>query len=759
MYIKKLISVIIMWSLVISFFAYIKPMPVYAENIEDYYGTKYVPFVQGKGRWNIHCQGIRVYVGKDNDNKIERSTDYNKCIDILKSKPSSKPKYYVEGTYSLSLDNEEIEKQVTWVDWENMENIDDAYKPDKIYVDTNFEASFVKIYKNINGEDSATENYDGGFETFTVNNVCNIILRKYSSGKDGFTGDGIKNIWRLLGVENEKKQEKLIKDGYYLVVEPLIWTKVPIDDGVRVYGTLKSLIEFDRNPIEGISAYQLFSGAKKINEGEYKYDEVDKTSSIDKIGKITIKDRYKEVFGSELNNVDMIKVEQWNLLYAMALSTSREKGDSFGKDVADIFAQYIRWYGNNYYYIENDSDDSIKKQKWYFVQYATAANVSQNCYDDFTSEDWRLEEGTIQGLYDAIIEQGYYRIKCKTDILVSTVDGPYTTDSDVYTTVKLTNISGNDIDIGNITSQFSASYPIEIIDSSGTNAFNTTHLADNETACISIKWHTPSSPTTLNFTVDVDQENNDPTAVIVSPVEFDVEIENQTAEEDYSNIGADISDVFAVNKNIKEKYDSIYSVPYYENTINENIKRFQDEYDLNEDNEYHSETVSAPEFVKDNQMFQNNLNFYGYPLDIQSYISEGRKIYDGNTIKSGYGIGISLDYNGNNDMMTYKSAKLIILYPEYGYDMKYASVGDYSEIYNKYMLKSNPVSSYESSNEKSRVHFIPEWWQDNTEYKIYWILTDMWTPTGEICIWGNISFNIDGSFYDDWYITRNIGDD
>ena len=127
--------------------------------------------------------------------------------------------------------------------------------------------------------------------------------------------------------------------------------------------------------------------------------------------------------------------------------------------------------------------------------------------------------------------------------------------------------------------------------------------------------------------------------------------------------------------------------------------------------------------------------------------------------KSGYGVGISLDYNGNNDMMTYKSAKLIILYPEYGYDMKYASVGDYSEIYNKYMLKSNPVSSYESSNEKSRVHFIPEWWQDNTEYKIYWILTDMWTPSGKICIWGNISFNIDGSFYDDWYITRNIGDD
>lgn len=744
MYIKKLISVIIMWSLVISFFAYLKPLPVYADGFQ-------FPFIQGKGEWSADCQGIRVYIEDKDGNRYKDDGSKNYCIDILQCSPMGNIFENLKGyePYNKYYD-ESLYYDVDYTTW------NDEYKPDKIYVCQNFEAFPVQttyVKKNGKYEVSMTE-----YGIMTINNnISDIILKKYSSGEN--TKDEIKNIWRLLGIDQEEQKYLVEERKCYLVAEPLIWTNVPFSGGdkkykvednvdnalynsmsmfydwelgsftnksgmVMVYGTLKDLIEFDENPTDNcIDRYQLFSGIRHSFKAE----------------KDNGKRQYSKCYVNIGNGSEDIEVELWGVLYAMALSTDQ----SGGEKVADIFASYIRWYGNNERF--DNADDC-----WYKYKKYHANDVNG---DDLVSEE------TIQGLYDAIIEQGYYQIKCKTDILVSTVNGPYMTDSDVYTTVKLKNISGNDINIGNITSQFSASYPIEIIDSSGTNAFNTTHLADNETACISIKWHTPSSPTTLNFTADIYQENNDPTAVIVSPVEFDVEIENQTSEEDSSNIGADISDVFDVNKKIKEKYDSIYSVPYYENTIKENIKKFQNEYGLDESNEYHSEAVSAPEFVKDNQIFRNNLNFDGYPLDIRSYISADGKIYDGNTIKSGYGIGISLDYNGNNDMMTYKSAKLIVLYPEYGYDMKYASVGDYSEIYNKYMIKSNPVSSYESSNEKSRVHFIPEWWQDNTEYKIYWILTDMWTPSGEICIWGNISFNIDGSFYDDWYITRNIGDD
>lgn len=754
MYIKKLISVVLMWSLVISFFAYLKPLPVWAENKEDYYGTKYVPFVQGKGRWDrIYCQGIRVYVGKDNDNREIVKQDYG-CIDILRSNPNNMP----IDKQTIYIDSKFNSYPVDFVDWNYPYT--ESYKPDKIYVDSNFEAFFTEIY----GE-KATEGYNGtGIETYTINDdICDTILRKYSNGEVGFTSDGIKNIWQLLLDDYNSKnnaqenQENLIANGYYLVIEPLAWTKIPKNTNIRVYGTLKSLIEFDRNPIEGISTYQLFSGAKKINGDNWDYDEVPETAYSEGV---SMHDRFNKTFGRDVIEklpYKTISVEQWSLLYAMALSTSKGKGNNFGKDVADIFKNRIRWYGNTKLFDGN----SAEIEKWYFIKYATVANEFPD-YNNFISDEWRLtyndNVNVINDLYNDILNQGYYRIKCKTDILVSTVDGPYTTDSDVYTTVNIKNISGNDINIGNITSQFSASYPIEIIDSSGINAFNTTHLADKETACVSIKWHTPSSPANIHFTADIYQENNDPTAVIVSPVEFDVLVENQKSEEDYSNIGADISDVFAVNKKIKETYDSIYSLPYYDTTIKENIGRWQKEYGLDENNKYYSGAVYAQEFVKDNQLFQNSLNFNGYPLDIRSYISGNQKISDRDTVKSGYGIGLSLDYNGN-DMMTYKSAKLIILYPEYGYDMKYASVADYSEIYNRYILKSSPVSSYGSDNEKSRVHFIPEWWQNNTEYKIYWVLTDMWTPSGEVCTWGEISLNIDGSFYDDWYITRNIGDD
>lgn len=719
MYIKKLISVVLMWSLVISFFAYLKPLPVCADVL---WGTKIVPFVQNKGFWDINYLGTRVYVGKDNEennNIIERNKDYE-FIDIVNFNPK-KIIENIKGEEGAAVKGK-IEPA-----WEKNSNCD---KPSLIYVNTNFEAFFSK---NSSGSAGYTEKGDGTnkkYETFTiVDDICNTILREYSSDDDN-------NIWRLLGIDKDKQKELIEEEHNYLVVEPLTIVTYPKSSSY-IYGTLKDLINIDMN------SCQLFSGILNFEEN---YDIYNVYRNFE--------DNFNGVFDSDSmpSNVSSIKKEQWNLLYIMALSTSREKGDNFGKDVAEIFAQHIRWYGNNLYF-ENDEN----KQIWYYMQYATDVNKPPD-YNDFISEDWHLERETIRDLYNGILNQGYYRIKCKTDILVSTVDGPYTTDSDVYTTVNIKNISGNDINIGNITSQFSASYPIEIIDSSGTNAFNTTHLADKETACISIKWHTPSSPANIHFTADIYQENNDPTAVIVSPVEFDVLVENQKSEEDYSNIGADISDVFAVNKKIKETYDSIYSSPYYDTTIKENIGRWQKEYGLDENNKYHSGAVYAQEFVKDNQLFQNSLNFNGYPLDIRSYISGNQKISDRDTVKSGYGIGLSLDYNGN-DMMTYKSAKLIILYPEYGYDMKYASVADYSEIYNRYILKSSPVSSYESDNEKSRVHFIPEWWQNNTEYKIYWVLTDMWTPSGEVCTWGEISLNIDGSFYDDWYITRNIGDD
>lgn len=732
MYIKKLISVVLMWSLVISFFAYLKPLPVCADVL---WGTKIVPFVQDKGTWGVVYHGIRVYVGKDNDNGEIVKQDYG-CIDILKSNPN----ILYPDKQILNIE-ENIDININYVDWQDENDIN---KPKAIYVASNFNSFFVE---GSTGNAGYSQKDGVDYATFTVNyDICDTILRKYSNGKDGFTSDGIKNIWRLLGI-NQEDQEKLIeKERCYLVAEPLAWTRIPYVDNADlkryyIYGTLENLIKFDKNipqinSDKKISCYQLFSGIFTTSNGERKLY----STSTDNIIK-----GYNDIFKEQLNVT--IEIEVWNLLYAMALSTSREKGDNFGKDVADIFAQYIRWYGNNYYIDESD----VNMQKWYYVHHATDIKRPENG-NGFVSED------TIRELYDDILNQGYYRIKCKTDILVSTVDGPYTTDSDVYTTVNIKNISGNDINIGNITSQFSASYPIEIIDSSGTNAFNTTHLADKETACVSIKWHTPADPANIHFTADIYQENNDPTAVIVSPVEFDVLVENQKSEEDYSNIGADISDVFAVNKKIKETYDSIYSSPYYDTTIKENIGRWQKEYGLDENNKYHSGAVYAQEFVKDNQLFQNSLNFNGYPLDIRSYISGNQKISDRDTVKSGYGIGLSLDYNGN-DMMTYKSAKLIILYPEYGYDMKYASVADYSEIYNRYILKSSPVSSYGSDNEKSRVHFIPEWWQNNTEYKIYWVLTDMWTPSGEVCTWGEISLNIDGSFYDDWYITRNIGDD
>lgn len=754
MYLKKLVSVILMWSITISFFACLQPCKVSAQNFE-------FPYVYGKGEWSADCHGIRVYIAKGNDYERYKSNKDNKnyCIDILKCIPQI-------NNIEMNVINGNVSNDknfnVDYVAWSG-----DTI-PDKIYVYSNFTAFFL-----INQNDSSTGYDEYGRDAMTVNNdICNIILKDYSSGDNPKDIEdkiiGIKNIWRLLGI-GEEDQNDLIEKGYYLVVEPLIWTNVPFSQDnkweqiynanngfydyengsfdkkykfkmVMVYGTLSDLKKFDETPENNcIGKYQLFSGIRYTDNDN---DKGEHSTA-----------RFTTAYFADVDEiVGAKKVEEWSLLYAMALSTSK---DGTGKDVADLFADYIRWYGND----ERFDNSSEESEKWYYAQYATDEyNKKDVNYTNFTSEEYIISQESIERLYQAILDADFYRIKCKTDILVEYVNGDYTVNSDVYTTVKVKNISGHTINIGNITSEFTAdNYSLDIINSEGTNAFGTTYLENGQTACISIKWRTPSEPVTLNFNVQINQSGNDETAVIVSPQQFQVNVINSKYQEENISLDADNQGVWNVNKNIKEKYNSIYSADYCESMLNDNRIRWQNIYLDEEKSGYFSGSqITSAEFVKNNEIFHNSLNFSGsYPIKMNSYINGSEQIFSGDTIKSGYGVEFSLDYSEKDELMTYQTAKVILFYPEYGYDMQYASAADYSEFYNKYLIKSNPQSLYETDDEKSHVHFIPDWWPDDKEYKVYWVLADMWTPSGKMYAWGDISLNTKGSFYDDWYITRN----
>lgn len=56
---------------------------------------------------------------------------------------------------------------------------------------------------------------------------------------------------------------------------------------------------------------------------------------------------------------------------------------------------------------------------------------------------------------------------------------------------------------------------------------------------------------------------------------------------------------------------------------------------------------------------------------------------------------------------------------------------------------------------KSRVHFIPVWFPDNTEYKAEVIWFDYWTPAGQIYDHETYTLYIEGNIYDNWYPTKS----
>lgn len=123
--------------------------------------------------------------------------------------------------------------------------------------------------------------------------------------------------------------------------------------------------------------------------------------------------------------------------------------------------------------------------------------------------------------------------------------------------------------------------------------------------------------------------------------------------------------------------------------------------------------------------------------------------------KSGYGIGIDGQFStsGDNDLSG-GFQKGVVLYPELGYSRK-GSLLEYDGFDSMY-LEKNQYSRYyngAANPQYSRVHFTPIWYPDG-EYNIQVFMFDCWTPVGMLWDCRKYTVHIDGSMYDDWYVTR-----
>lgn len=150
-------------------------------------------------------------------------------------------------------------------------------------------------------------------------------------------------------------------------------------------------------------------------------------------------------------------------------------------------------------------------------------------------------------------------------------------------------------------------------------------------------------------------------------------------------------------------------------------------------------------------------------------------------IRSGYGFGVSMNMNdsgignsitarkvyvNNTEIENKEEAKKyysdlnlnsidgFVKLPEHNYGSVTAELVNNRGIIT---MRKNPFSKYYnttdySKSDYSRVHFTPVWYPDG-EYNIL-VQTSIWTPKGKLSGYCFNTILIDGSVYDDWYVTR-----
>ncbi len=225
-----------------------------------------------------------------------------------------------------------------------------------------------------------------------------------------------------------------------------------------------------------------------------------------------------------------------------------------------------------------------------------------------------------------------------------------------------------------------------------------------------------------------------------------------------------------------------------ERDLNGNIKP-----DINGGYTVVTKEYRADSWLENSQNTKEWINGTKNPLYVYGYTPQEVKSYSGTILKgipAGYGFSFAFQetYNGNSmdlsggypitpeELAVCKDACTmfqngIILYPEYNYDTAYAGIIETKMDFNPdhdfdcaHFLEHNPNSLNsevlcddikDMNDVKSRVHFIPVWYPVNSEYKIEVIMFDYWTPAGQIFERETYTLYVDGTIYDNWYVTKS----
>ncbi len=284
---------------------------------------------------------------------------------------------------------------------------------------------------------------------------------------------------------------------------------------------------------------------------------------------------------------------------------------------------------------------------------------------------------------------------------------------------------------------------------------------DSNEAYAYINWHTPSTPGVWKFKITAygseynDEENNrESSGERLLKYESNTGTRTEKRDEQYFEFSIRVSDLNIERPENTTKNDKM---PNGFSSPSGDISAYTPCTTLSW-HEFVADPVTTSSGDKYVLMYRNNytksITMSGTTPVCYANIASAYMDRNGELVtKSGYGIGIDGHFTVDGGGGGFQNG--VVLYPEYGYGL----VGSLMEPNGSsgMYLEQNSYSKYYHDARNSlysRVHFTPIWYPDG-EYNVQVFMFDCWTPVGMLWDCQKYTVHINGTMYDDWYVTRN----
>lgn len=317
---------------------------------------------------------------------------------------------------------------------------------------------------------------------------------------------------------------------------------------------------------------------------------------------------------------------------------------------------------------------------------------------------------------------------------VITANYTYRVNTDVVTAVQL-----------NTGSEINPDSPAKVTFRINGSTHNVTNIVipEDESQLVWVKWHTPSTPQTVNISVSSNKGSLSATSIAAK-------VENLDTHEPPNPTARDRNDSFSsAALPDKPEYLSrswgIWSARWHEYLV------WHEHWVQRHHADGSVDWVDKGKWV-DEGWWDWTFTRYSASLTANMNLSPDDKVptASGKTMKSGYGVKVSVtgDVDGSAPNSHITGLQTAVAYfPEFKYK-SYWRLLDLTRSGNPSTLqfKANKYSTY-----NRRVHFTPLWYPDS-KYEVSVYAFDAWTPAGMLV--ANLSdyVTIRGNVYDDWHV-------